>query len=107
LKAFFLIVPGMSANAMAIYPFILLKDKKLQDDPALVNHERIHLQQQIELLVLPFYLLYLLHYLVNLLVYKRHHQAYLNIVFEKEAYACEQRLDYLKNRKLFSWTKYC
>lgn len=88
---------------MAIYPFILLKNKSQQHDKQLLNHERIHLRQQIEMLILPFYLLYLLHYLINLILFKNHHQAYRNIVFEKEAYACDQNLNYLKNRKFLSW----
>lgn len=88
---------------MAVYPFILLKDKHQQNDKTLVNHERIHLRQQIELLILPFYLFYLFNYLINLIRYRNHHQAYFNIVFEREAYACDQNLNYLKNRKFFSW----
>ena len=91
---------------MALYPFILLKDKDQKADKTLINHERIHLKQQLELLLLPFYLLYLLNYLINLIRYKNHYLAYFNIVFEKEAYACEQNPDYLAHRKLFSWLKY-
>lgn len=91
---------------MAIYPFILLKDKHQKADKSLINHERIHLKQQIELLILPFYLLYLFNYLINLIRYKNHYLAYFNIVFEKEAYACDQNPDYLTHRKLFSWLKY-
>lgn len=88
---------------MALYPFILLKDRAQKHDKILLNHERIHLRQQIELLIFPFYLLYLLHYLINLVRYRNHHRAYFNIVFEKEAYQCDQNLNYLKNRKFFSW----
>ncbi len=91
---------------MAIYPFILLKDPDQKADKTLINHERIHLRQQIELLILPFYLLYLFNYLINLIRYKNHYLAYFNILFEKEAYACDQNLDYLQQRKLFSWLKY-
>lgn len=88
---------------MALYPFILLKDGAQKHDKILLNHERIHLRQQVELLIFPFYLLYLLHYLINLVRYRNHHLAYFNIVFEKEAYQCDQNLNYLKNRKFFSW----
>lgn len=91
---------------MAVYPFILLKNPDQKADKTLINHERIHLRQQIELLILPFYLLYLFHYLINLIRYRNHYLAYFNIIFEKEAYACDQNLDYLQQRKLFSWLKY-
>jgi len=106
LKAFFLVVSKIPANAMAIYPFILFKHKSHKEDLILINHERIHLKQQIELLIFPFYLLYLINYLINLIKYKNHYQAYFNISFEKEAYACDQNLNYLKSRKFFSWINY-
>lgn len=106
MKPLFLVVAKIPADAMAIFPFILLKHKRQKSDSVLVNHERIHLRQQLELLVLPFYLLYLLNYLVLLLKYKKHYQAYFNIVFEKEAYASQNDLNYLKRRKFFSWLRY-
>jgi hypothetical protein len=91
---------------MAIFPFILLKNKAQKTDPVLINHERIHLRQQLELLVFPFYIFYGLNYAVNLLIYKNHYLAYYNIVFEKEAYAMDQDLTYLSRRSLFSWLKF-
>jgi len=91
---------------MALFPFIILKNPSMKNDMLLINHERIHLRQQLELLILPFYAFYLLNYLLNLLLYKDHHQAYLHICFEKEAYANEQNLSYLSNRKPFSWLKF-
>lgn len=90
---------------MAIYPFILFKKATYKSDPVLVNHEKIHHQQQLELLIVPFYLLYSLHYLFNLAKYKNHLQAYFNIVFEREAYQNECDLNYLKNRKTFAWIR--
>lgn len=91
---------------MAVFPVILLQNKGLLSDAAIISHERIHLRQQAELLVLPFYILYLLNYLVNLIIYWEHNKAYLNIVFEREAYAKEHDLAYLKHRKWFSWGRY-
>lgn len=91
---------------MALYPFILIKHKRQKHDQVLINHERIHLRQQIELLVIPFYILYLANYLINLIKYRNHTRAYFNIAFEKEAYAHDQNLNYLKNRKFFAWIKY-
>jgi len=91
---------------MAIWPFIFLKESELKNDQVLMNHERIHLRQQIELLLLPFYLFYLLNYLYNLLRYKKHFKAYKNIVFEREAYAKHHELDYLENRKFWAWAHY-
>ncbi|RZL14289.1 MAG: hypothetical protein EOO96_30920 [Pedobacter sp.] len=90
---------------MAIYPFIFIKRKEYKNDRILVNHERIHHQQQIELLVIPFYIIYLLNYIVNIFRFKSHHQAYLHIIFEKEAYTNEHNLRYLSTRKTFACFK--
>lgn len=104
--ALFIIVSKLPAAAIAIYPFILLKRKEYRTDKFLINHEKIHHQQQLELLIVPFYILYLLNYAFNLLRFKSHKQAYLNIIFEKEAFAKEHDLHYLKIRKTFSSFKW-
>ena len=91
---------------MAIFPFILVNNTAAVNDQTLIYHEKIHLRQQAELLIIPFYILYLLNYLINLAVYRKHEQAYLNIAFEREAYQNEVNSTYLKNRKWFSWYWY-
>lgn len=91
---------------MAIFPFILLKDKALKGDVRLINHEKIHLRQQLEMLVFPFYFWYLLEYLIRLIQYKNANQAYLNISFEREAYHNENDLLYLKKRRWFGFLNY-
>lgn len=102
----FIVVPKLPAAAMAIYPFILIKKAAYKNDAVLINHEKIHHRQQLELLVFPFYFCYFLHYLFNLIKYKNHHQAYFNIVFEQEAFAEEHSHTYLKHRKIFAWFKW-
>ncbi len=91
---------------MALYPFLIFKTKALKLSGTIINHEKIHFRQQLELLILFFYPLYFLHYLFNLLKYKNHHQAYFHICFEKEAYANERNLNYLKHRNPYSWWRY-
>jgi len=95
-----------SVKGLTLYPFILLRHHHLKMDAVLINHEKIHLRQQLELLVLPFYLLYILNYAINLVRYRSHFKAYRQIIFEREAYNNEQNLDYLKNRPLFAFLKY-
>ena len=41
-------------QAIALWPFIVLKCKERRHDKVLINHERIHLRQQLECLILPF-----------------------------------------------------
>lgn len=106
MKTRFLIWPKLKPDAMALFPFIVLRNKQQQQDKKLINHEQIHLRQQLELLVLPFYFLYLLNYLINLIRFKKHYPAYFNIRFEREAYANEHDFGYLSRRKAFSWFYY-
>ena len=69
----------------------------------LINHERIHTAQMRELLYLPFYLIYLIEWLVRLLFKDN---AYLSIGFEREAYRHERDPEYLEHRKHYAWVKY-
>lgn len=101
-----IVVPELPANGMALFPFILVKIEKSRFDEVMIRHEMIHLRQQLELLVLPFYFFYLANYLYNRTRFNNHHDAYMNIVFEREAYANDLVPDYLKRRKLFSWIHY-
>ena len=91
---------------MALFPFILIKRKQDFFNDQLLRHEQIHIRQQLEMLLLPFYLLYSIHYLVNLCIYFNHDKAYRNIVFEKEAYQNDQNVMYLSNRRAWSFLKY-
>ncbi|MGY4539797.1 hypothetical protein ACVW0P_004237 [Mucilaginibacter sp. UYNi724] len=101
-----IVVPFLQVSGMALFPFILVNKKSLLNDAVTINHERIHLRQQAELLVIPFYIAYLLNYLINLTIYRNHNNAYLNIVFEREAYAKEADMTYLKQRGWYSWARY-
>lgn len=93
-------------RGMAIYPFIIMKDETLKNDSVFMNHETIHLKQQKELLLVLFYLLYISEYFFRLFQYGGFKKAYRNISFEREAYANEGNMEYLKNRKIWSFVKY-
>jgi hypothetical protein len=91
----------MKVGGITIYPFIILRKKCRKAGIIIKNHESIHIKQQQELLVLPFYVLYLLEWLLKLPKYGK--QAYYNISFEREAYANESKRNYLQTRKNYSW----
>ena len=93
-------------NGIIFYLFILLRKPHDRENPVLINHEKIHLRQQLELLIIPFYLWYTLEYLYWFLRLKNSFLAYKYISFEREAYAMEDDPDYLSERKLFSFWKY-
>lgn len=93
--------------AIAIYPFVLMnKQYKSKHYKRLLNHEKIHHAQQLELLILPFYIIYLLEWMYKSLLYKSFEKGYYNISFERECYANEKKLQYLTKRKLYSFLKY-
>lgn len=93
-------------SAIAIYPFIFIRREELRHDEALIRHEKIHHRQQVELLLVFFYLWYGLNYLYNLLIYRNHFKAYREIIFEREAYAMDNDAGYLDRRKLFAFVSY-
>lgn len=71
-------------------------------DRNVINHELIHNAQMRELLWLPFYIIYVLEWLIRLIQYRDPHKAYLNISFEREAYRNGHDLGYLKHRRRFA-----
>lgn len=91
---------------MTVFPFIILKQKSYLDNKSTINHEKIHIRQQIELLILPFYLIYFGNLFINIIRYRNFQMAYRNIIFEREAYANEKNLDYLKSRSFWRFLKY-
>ncbi len=85
---------------------MFLKYKALKGNVVLINHEKIHLRQQVELLILPFFIIYSFEFLIRLLQYKNWNLAYRNISFEREAYRKEKDLNYLKSRPIFSFISF-
>lgn len=66
--------------------------------PSERRHENIHTLQQRELLFVGFFIWYFVEWLVRLLQYRNAKRAYLNISFEREAYAHECDKDYEQHR---------
>ena len=93
-------------TGLTLWPFVFLKEKELKHDKVLLNHESIHLKQQLELLILPFFVCYGLEFLWKLLVYKHRYLAYRNLSFEREAYENEKNLNYIQPRKPYSFLRY-
>ncbi len=93
-------------RGMTVFPFVFLSNRNEVDFSILLNHERIHLRQQLELLVLPFFVWYGIDFLVKLIRYRDKSKAYRNIVFEREAYENEKDLDYLKSRSFWRFLNY-
>lgn len=109
---------GQNFAAITIGVFVIFRDKWVAT-PRTVNHEHIHVKQQIELLFVGMWILYGISYLYNrikLVAGKElpvqtgyssaHMKAYHNIIFEREAYDNDNNLKYINNRKSFAWLAY-
>ena len=100
----YLIPKGYSG--MTVFPFVILKHSVDKGNVIFVNHEKIHLRQQLELLIIPFFIWYFLEFFFRLAQYRNANLAYRNISFEREAYCNESNLVYLKERSIFNFMKY-
>jgi len=93
-------------RGLTIYPFVFLADRDDKLNEVFINLEKIHIRQQLEMLLLPFYIWYLIEFLYRWIQYKDKKQAYYAISFEREAYVNEKNLHYLKQRKFWQFLKY-
>lgn len=93
-------------TSITLFPFVFLKNRNLKFNSILINHEKIHLRQQLELLILPFYIWYTIEFIIKLIYFKKWNEAYKNISFEKEAYKNEKDLDYIKSRSFWNFISY-
>lgn len=90
---------------ITLCPFgIYMREVEGEITPADVMHERIHWRQQVEMLVIPFYIWYGIEYLIKVLIWAK--EAYFNISFEREAYRNDLLIDYLSKRQPYAWIKY-
>ena len=70
------------------------------------RHETIHFQQQLEMLFLGQWILYVLFYLVGLIRYRSGEVAYRENPFEREAYENDDDELYLQGRPRYNWVRY-
>ncbi len=102
--------PFMKIGGIALYPYIILREKYRDNSyyrkqvGRIIRHETIHIKQQQEMLVIPFYIWYFMEWFIRLFINGK--SAYRNISFEKEAKFNEENPDYLETRKPYSWMYY-
>ena len=93
-------------RGLTFFPFVFMRDREDKFNKVFINNEKIHIRQQLELLVLPFFVWYIVEYLFRLVQYKDRKKAYYNISFEREAYKNESNFGYLGLRKFWSFLKF-
>jgi hypothetical protein len=92
---------------VTLWPFIFVaSDVSADEKRTMINHERIHICQANEMLVVFFYLLWVLEFLVGMCRYGSAHAAYVHISLEAEAHANEHDMQYCHERRLWGWTRY-
>ncbi|RYZ82855.1 MAG: hypothetical protein EOP06_21000 [Proteobacteria bacterium] len=91
---------------LTLYPFVILASENDKNNPTTIAHERIHLRQQLEMLILPFFAWYAIEFLIRLLQHRTLYLAYRNISFEREAYENEKSPGYLKSRAFWRFLRY-
>ena len=93
-------------KGITLWPYIFVSDKEHLENKRLIAHEKVHLQQQLEMFIVPFYLWYGIEFLVRYIKCRDKKIAYRNLSFEREARMVNQSLYYPENRKLYAWTKH-
>jgi hypothetical protein len=89
--------------AISIGPFVWCRGRMSEETR---RHETIHFQQQLELLFIFHWILYISFWIIGLFIFKSGKEAYKESPFEREARHNEHEEDYLKNRTRYSWIKY-
>lgn len=93
---------GKNYGAINLFGVLFAK-RHMRLTPEVMNHERIHTRQMLELLIIPFYLIYVLEWMWRIVTHRGNMlKAYHDISFEREAYAHGCDLTYLKHRRPFS-----
>lgn len=92
---------------MTIWPFMFVrKDQKEKFTKRTERHETTHALQQMECMILPFFILYGLEWLIKLPFCKFDtDRAYTSISFEQEAYEHQSEALYNKERRHYAWIK--
>lgn len=99
------IIPFSGYKAMAIYPFIFIRNEhKEHITEETINHELIHFEQQKELAIIPFFVIYIIEWILKLFTYGN--KSYNNISFERESKLYMGDLKYIEKRKRYSFFKY-
>ncbi len=93
-------------SGITIFPFIIISDRKYRSDAILIRHEKIHIRQQIELAVFPFFIWYFVEFVIRLVTLRDRKAAYKSISFEREAYDNQENPSYLKTRPVWNFLRY-
>ena len=90
----------LGIKGIMLFPFCIVRGTSnwytKEKQTITINHEKIHWQQALEMGIILFYI----HYGVQSLF-----RSYRELSAEKEAFANQHNLDYIKQRKRYAWLK--
>jgi hypothetical protein len=98
--------PGV--RGLTLFPFIILHPgiRGTAEERCTINHERIHIRQQAELLLVVFAVWYLASFIAGRFRGLGKDAAYRGIIFEREAFDRMYEDDYLSRRGWFAFMRY-
>jgi hypothetical protein len=99
-------IPFRGFQAINLFGLVFVRKEHFPLSETSINHEKIHTRQMQELAFLPFYLFYILEWLIKSTQHRNFRQGYLSISFEREAYSNQENFSYLENRKWWNFVNY-
>lgn len=100
-------IPAKGYIAILILFWMVVREEYRNKLPWFAEiHETIHLRQELEMLVMLFYLWYGIEFILKLAVTFSCSRAYRSVSFEQEAYSNQLDRNYLERRRHFAWLKY-
>ena len=110
------LLPPSGFKALTIGPWIFVRPGTTLTEVD-INHEAIHWEQYKETLIIGFLLIYGISWVIEVIRCMINHdrgaavgrkrslwkRAYRSICFEREAYANEENLEYIKGRRRWAW----
>jgi len=94
------------ALAAACWPLLIVKDEK-GIAVWVMNHEKIHLRQQLSLLIVGSLVLWIIEYIHGRIFLRLSaYETYLHMSGEQEAYLNQNNFNYLQERRLFAQFHY-
>jgi len=94
-----------NTTVITLAPFgIYFKNEKNIKFTYIVNREKIHWRQQMEMFIIPYYVWYMIEYLIKVIIYGEY--AHASISFEREAYKYNTNPMYYINRKRYAWIQF-
>lgn len=98
------LIPFGKYATINLFGVLFTKSKTL--NKYTINHESIHTAQMKEMGYIFFYLWYVIEYICIRLFHKKQMSAYYDVSFEEEAHNNDKNLNYLNERKPYSWFKF-